>query len=192
MAKNTPIVARTAWKTMPSHRTSNAFEITPRKTPSVSAYSGARMGAAFGRKTQTMASAKAPNSAIQDQPGMLTWLVVLEISVCDQPTTPPAMTSRNSANVRAKAPLAVMWATRVVGGAPVASACASSTGAAQPASSSFWIASKRFSFSVGLAMISLSPLGGCVDPAYGTLRRRRARSRRSARPTHDLLPNWAV
>src|SRR6185312_8042528 len=76
---------------------------------------------------------------------------------------------------RAKAPLAVMWATRVGGGAPVASACASSTGAAQPASSSFLIASKRFSFSVGLAMMSLSPLGGCVDPAYGTLGRRRAR-----------------
>src|SRR4029078_3462559 len=40
---------------------------------------------------------------------------------------------------------------------------------------SFLIASKRFSFSVGLAMMSLSPLGGCVDPAYGTLGRRRAR-----------------
>ena len=71
-------------------------------------------------------------------PGCCTWLVVLEISVCDQPTTPPAMTRRNSDERAGEGAVGghVGDAGRG-GGAPVASACASSTGAAQPASSSF-------------------------------------------------------
>ena len=99
--------------------------------------------------------------------------------VCDQPNAPPASTMRNRTNVLANVPFAVMCSTRVVGGGPAAaSECASATGAAQPASSSFWMVSNRFSFSVGFAIVS--SLGAAAlppEPEYGTLRRRGARSR---------------
>ena len=86
-------------------------------------------GAAFGLKMQTMASPKATNRAIQDQPGNVDLpLVVLRSGSATSRTTPPARRAGRAKNVLAKAPFAVMWATRVGGGAPVASACASSTG----------------------------------------------------------------
>src|SRR3954454_14137471 len=101
---------------------------------------------------QTIARPKPTNSAIHVQAGKLMLsvttpllMVVVGSGACDQPNAPPATTIRNRKNVLANAPLAVMCDTRVGGGAaPVASAWASATGAAQPASSSVAIVSKRF------------------------------------------------
>src|SRR5215510_12783921 len=166
---------------MPSQRDSNALEMVPRKMPSPTAYSGASTGDSFGLKMHTMASAKAPNSAIHDQPGSSTWLSGVTV-VCDHPKAPPARTSRNSANVFANVPLAVIARPAVVGhpgpaGGPPGRVTVSlgppepkpalvaggaggavvvpeeaPAGEAQPGSSSSRTCSKRFSFSAGLAI----------------------------------------
>src|SRR5215470_7254346 len=99
---------------MPSQRDSNAFEMVPRKIPSPTAYSGASTGDSFGLKMHTRARPNAPNSAIHDQPGSSTWLSGVTV-VCDQPNAPPARTSRNSANVLANVPFAVIARPAVVG-----------------------------------------------------------------------------
>src|SRR4051794_3976682 len=110
-------------------------------------------GDAFGLKMHTIARPKPTKSAIHVQAGKSTCVVttpvllmeVVASGVWDQPNAPAATTIRKRKKVLRKAPLAVMWETRVVGGgAPVASAWASATGAAQPASSSFSMVSYRF------------------------------------------------
>src|SRR3954447_12167350 len=110
---------------------------------------------------QTIARPKPTNSAIHVQAGKLMLsvttpllMVVFGSGACDQPNAPPARTIRNRKNVLANAPFAVMCETRVGGGAPVSSAWASATGAAQPAWSSLAIVSNRFWLSAGLAIVS--------------------------------------
>ena len=66
-----------------------------------------------------MAIPNATNRQSQVHHGISIWLV-LEMVVCDHPNAPPASTMRNSTKVLANVPLAVMCATRVVGGGPPA------------------------------------------------------------------------
>src|SRR6478735_3619308 len=115
----------------------------------------------------TIASPKPTNTAIHDHTGMsMLWVttplltVVVASGVCDHPNAPAAMTIRKRKNVLANAPLAVMCETRVGGGAPVSSAWASATGAAQPAWSSLAIVSNRFWLSAGFAIMSSSFAAG--------------------------------
>src|SRR3978361_1658582 len=98
-------------------------------------------GDAFGLKMHTMARPNPTKSAIHIHAGKSMFcvtkpllIVVVGSGVCDQPNAPAATRMPNRKNVLRNAPFAVMCETRVVGGgAPVASAWASATGAAQPA-----------------------------------------------------------
>src|SRR5690349_1014679 len=110
----------------------------------------------------TIARPKPTKSAIHVQNGKSMFvvatpllMVVVASGVWDQPNAPAATTIRNRKNVLRNAPFAVMCETRVDGGgAPVASAWASATGAAQPASSSFSMVSYRFWFIAGFGIVS--------------------------------------
>ena len=112
-------------------------------------------------------------------------MVVVASGVCDHPNAPAARTIRKRKKVLRNAPFAVMCETRVVGGgAPVASAWASATGAAQPASSSFSICSKRFGLSAGLAMVS--SLSCCDGSLQRTAAHRRGAVRADPHATSDI------
>src|SRR5262245_40368742 len=137
-------------------------------------------GDALGLKMQTNARIVPTISATHIQAGksrlyVTSPLVMVFVAsgVCDHPNAPAANTMRKRKKVLRNAPFAVMCETRVDGGgAPVDSALASATGAAQPASSSFLICSKRLSLSAGFAIVSLSGAAraGLTRPGYAARR----------------------